>query len=245
MDGAGRHVRWDSITAHRACRDVRGVGSQRRLGQPGLGLEHRSSSLSRCPQGRLPTQAWPTRAGAQVGSQRTLRRSRHARPAGGCAPCAGLANRGWDSNTAHRACRDVRRVGSQRRLGQPALGLRSAPSARCGGLDTLDQRVVAPPAQAWPTGAGTRTPLIELVEMSAGSAPRPRCGGDDVPARVTAARTPRGRPGAPRPRRRRAGRAGRGRCGCRVRRAAGGRPWRWWRRSWRPPSPRRSRAAAG
>ena len=48
----------------------------------------------------------------------------------------------------------------------------------------------------------------------------------------------RPRPGpraAPRPPRRPGARAALGRCGCLEHRAAGGRPWRWWRRSWRHP----------
>src|SRR3954463_6974220 len=54
-----------------------------------------------------------------------------------------------------------------------------APSPRCGGLDKLDQPVVQQVPWLRRAGAGTRPPLIELVEMPAGLAPSPRCGGLD------------------------------------------------------------------
>ena len=69
-----------------------------RPGDSGLGSGRRSSSPSRCPQGRLPALV----AGVSTGST-----------GGGRAGARGRVSRGWGRATAHRACRDVRRVGSQ------------------------------------------------------------------------------------------------------------------------------------
>ena len=79
--------------------------------------------------------------------------------------CGGLARQARpavgqfrvSSTTAHRACRDVRRVGSQ-------------PSLR-------RSRQVRPAVGQFQRGS--TPPLIELVEMSAGSVPSLRCGGLD------------------------------------------------------------------
>ncbi len=283
---------WDRATAHRARRDVRRVGSQPSLrwsrrarpavvervpmrpGGPGLGPGHRSSSLSRCPQGRLPAcvavvstgstaavvervprlrmgSGWGMSAGSAPsprcgGLDRLDRRWSSGclgcgwAPAGAGSPliepvemsagsgpsprCGGLdrldrrwssgclcgrVGRGWDRVTAHRACRDVRRVGSQPSLrwsrqarpavvvrvpmrpGGPGLGSgrRSSspsrcpqgrvPALRCGGLDRLDRRWSSGCLRCGWAPAGTGSPLIEPVEMSAGSGPSPRCGGLD------------------------------------------------------------------
>ncbi len=78
---------WDRATAHRACRDVRGSapslrcggldrldrrwssGCLSRPGEPGLGPGRRSSSLSRCPQGRLPALAAVVSTGSTGGGR--------------------------------------------------------------------------------------------------------------------------------------------------------------------------------
>ena len=93
----------------------------------GAGTRDRSSSLSRCPQGRLPALVAAVSTGSTSGGPG---------PAHVCGPVVedgalrlsgSLVRRGWDSSTAHRACRDVRRVGSQpslrrSRQARPAVG---------------------------------------------------------------------------------------------------------------------------
>ena len=173
---------------------------------PALGLGRRSSSLSRCPQARLPalpavvstgsTSGWAGPSAGCGGSAGAGPLNRQARPAGGRV-LARARNGCWGWTAAHRACRDVRRVGSQRclrrsRQARPAGGRVPARAAErsCWGWTAAhracrdvrrlgSQRCLRWSRQARP--AGGRVPArggriaVLLVELKASRNPGNRC----------------------------------------------------------------------